>query len=319
MYGAQQYLAVDGAGVYGGRGGGGGPPVEGVDGNWRCLSCSNINFGTRAVCNRCQSPRPSDVQLMQAQMEAPAVRKGGAPVEGVDGNWKCLSCTNINFASRTHCNRCQAPKPTPEQLEAAAYAPAGQRPAAFGKGGPPVEGMDGNWKCINCGNINFVQRAKCNRCQTDKALSVNPMAQMLGYDQQSFDMSQFGMNAMAQLPASLLGGDQAAAAAAMGMAAATGMGSSQELPVVLAKMEQMEQRQTQMALTVSALQQQVQNLQKQLTEQAFQLATQANVTSTLALRSKAEDGTEGGGGGTLLGKRTGDHPDDGNNPPPALR
>eukprot|EP00343_Euplotes_focardii_P011418 CAMPEP_0205830888 /NCGR_PEP_ID=MMETSP0206-20130828/42425_1 /ASSEMBLY_ACC=CAM_ASM_000279 /TAXON_ID=36767 /ORGANISM="Euplotes focardii, Strain TN1" /LENGTH=224 /DNA_ID=CAMNT_0053134965 /DNA_START=20 /DNA_END=690 /DNA_ORIENTATION=- len=30
-----------------------GPPQEGVDGNWRCLKCDNINYARREVCNRC--------------------------------------------------------------------------------------------------------------------------------------------------------------------------------------------------------------------------------------------------------------------------
>ena len=32
-------------------------PVEGIDGNWRCTNCNNINFGTRAQCNRCGASR----------------------------------------------------------------------------------------------------------------------------------------------------------------------------------------------------------------------------------------------------------------------
>ncbi len=35
-----------------------GCPTEGERGNWRCLSCANINFGHRNACNRCKQPRP---------------------------------------------------------------------------------------------------------------------------------------------------------------------------------------------------------------------------------------------------------------------
>ena len=38
------------------------PPFAcaGVDGNWRCPSCSNINFGSRDNCNRCRYPKPPE-------------------------------------------------------------------------------------------------------------------------------------------------------------------------------------------------------------------------------------------------------------------
>merc|ERR1711971_1257624 len=37
-------------------------------------------------------------------------RTGGPPQAGVDGNWKCNSCNNANFAQREKCNRCGADK-----------------------------------------------------------------------------------------------------------------------------------------------------------------------------------------------------------------
>ena len=37
-----------------------GCPIEGVDGNWRCTECGNINFGKREKCNRCSAPRPAE-------------------------------------------------------------------------------------------------------------------------------------------------------------------------------------------------------------------------------------------------------------------
>jgi len=37
----------------------------------------------------------------------------GAPTPGENGNWLCPrpQCANVNFPKRTHCNRCQTPKP----------------------------------------------------------------------------------------------------------------------------------------------------------------------------------------------------------------
>jgi len=38
---------------------------------------------------------------------------------------------------------------------------------------PPQEGVDGNWKCLECNNINFSHRTKCNRCAIDKPAARN--------------------------------------------------------------------------------------------------------------------------------------------------
>lgn len=101
-------------------------PVEGVDGNWRCTNCNNINFGTRAQCNRCSASRahaaanPALNALMllpdgtagQPKLMAATSAKDarGLPIDGVDGNWRCHSCQNINFATRQACNRCSKSK-----------------------------------------------------------------------------------------------------------------------------------------------------------------------------------------------------------------
>jgi len=42
-------------------------------------------------------------------------KKKGPPVAGVDGNWLCKGCNNVNFGIRDNCNRCQAPKPTSDE------------------------------------------------------------------------------------------------------------------------------------------------------------------------------------------------------------
>lgn len=48
-----------------------GPPVDGVDGNWKCNQCRNVNYQIRDVCNRCQAPKPPEVlqRLMQEQYQ----------------------------------------------------------------------------------------------------------------------------------------------------------------------------------------------------------------------------------------------------------
>merc|ERR1712176_737438 len=140
-----------------------GPPVASVDGNWACLLCKNVNYAVRDVCNRCQSPRDAALEAEFSQdvstppPAAPLAARGntGPPVAGVNGNWACMHCRNVDFAARDVCNRCQMPKPPPQV--------AGKR------GGAPVAGVDGNWACSHCGNVNFPTREACNRCQTPRA------------------------------------------------------------------------------------------------------------------------------------------------------
>jgi hypothetical protein len=46
-------------------------------------------------------------------LAAPALpdkRSRAPPVAGDQGNWAC-NCGNVNFAFRTQCNKCEAPKP----------------------------------------------------------------------------------------------------------------------------------------------------------------------------------------------------------------
>mmetsp|Transcript_49164 Transcript_49164/g.137718 ORF Transcript_49164/g.137718 Transcript_49164/m.137718 type:complete len:320 (+) Transcript_49164:68-1027(+) len=141
------------------------PPVAGVDGAWACSQCMNVNFATRDACNRCQLPKA----------QAGAAGKGGAPIPGVNGNWSCPACKNINFGTREACNRCQTARPlgmiqlSPQQL---------QGPSQRGKGAPPLPGINGNWLCPQCQNVNFPQRDVCNRCQAPRP----PQASVGGAD-----------------------------------------------------------------------------------------------------------------------------------------
>eukprot|EP00443_Scrippsiella_acuminata_P075472 CAMPEP_0115420554 /NCGR_PEP_ID=MMETSP0271-20121206/25788_1 /TAXON_ID=71861 /ORGANISM="Scrippsiella trochoidea, Strain CCMP3099" /LENGTH=61 /DNA_ID=CAMNT_0002845153 /DNA_START=52 /DNA_END=233 /DNA_ORIENTATION=- len=58
-------------------------PVAGVDGAWACTSCSNVNFATREVCNRCQAPKPAEAGAAGGGGGWAGGGRGGAPVAGV--------------------------------------------------------------------------------------------------------------------------------------------------------------------------------------------------------------------------------------------
>ena len=140
-----------------------GPPVAGVDGNWACVACGNVNFAQRDVCNICQLPwAPAQTKTSGGK---------GAPVAGIDGNWLCPACNNVNFGTRNACNRCGLPKPIDRARQSLLATAPKSAPMPKPKSVAPVAGVDGNWLCTNCGNVNFGSRDMCNRCNMPRPAS----------------------------------------------------------------------------------------------------------------------------------------------------
>ncbi|KAG7390533.1 Zinc finger Ran-binding domain-containing protein 2 [Phytophthora pseudosyringae] len=82
-----------------------------------------------------------------------------------DGDWACPNpgCSNINFARRNSCNRCQTPRPE--------EAGGGDKPKPKGGAdfrGPPGLFQPGDWTCTTCGNVNWERRSECNMCKSSK-------------------------------------------------------------------------------------------------------------------------------------------------------
>ncbi|ETI36344.1 hypothetical protein F441_17400 [Phytophthora nicotianae CJ01A1] len=81
-----------------------------------------------------------------------------------DGDWACPNpgCSNINFARRNACNRCQTPRPE---------GVGGDKAKTKGGTdfrGPPGLFQPGDWTCITCGNVNWERRTECNMCKSSK-------------------------------------------------------------------------------------------------------------------------------------------------------
>lgn len=105
-------------------------------GDWICENCQNVNYASRQVCNKCQTPRNSS-------------QINGAGMNGMrPGDWICKSCNNHNYASKEICNKCGGPK-------SEGYVnTSNMRP--------------GDWICPSCNNHNYADKLGCNRCGTQK-------------------------------------------------------------------------------------------------------------------------------------------------------
>jgi len=68
--------------------------------------------------------------------------RGLRAVERRQGDWDCPQCSELNFAARNMCRKCNAP-----------------RPEHLGVGGRP-----GDWVCFKCGDLNFASRTICRKC-----------------------------------------------------------------------------------------------------------------------------------------------------------
>jgi len=184
------------------------PPEVGVDGNWACPKCDNVNFGIRTECNLCKT-QP-------------------------DGKWVCPGCKNVNFPHREECNRCKVSRPartgnpsrgpgvatgmgmgmgggmnrmggdprvalamqlvglfsgSPDPFTSAAQFVYALGASGAGYGALPAFGMggggfaapagqkrprgapqagEGGNWACSCGNVNFAFRTSCNKCETPK-------------------------------------------------------------------------------------------------------------------------------------------------------
>ncbi|KAF4681221.1 hypothetical protein FOZ60_012447, partial [Perkinsus olseni] len=138
-----------------------------VGGNWTCHSCGNVNYSDRTVCYRRQCGRPRE-QVEHSPVEPSIHRSSGrqttagvsffAGLGDVAGSWECRACGNVNYPSRIKCNnrRCGLPR---EEAVVSSLTP---QPARTPRGNGPQAGVDGNWLCSACGNVNYASRERCN-------------------------------------------------------------------------------------------------------------------------------------------------------------
>jgi hypothetical protein len=150
-------------------------------GDWLCANCGENNFRFRTHCNLCSKPRSPGAEGSNAGEDSnnnsnsrPSNRsssnRGSSTQQRGFGDWTCGTCNSLNFKFRTECYSCREPRSAADIAAAAAASRETRGP----KGSDLTEAnmKPGDWKCTDCGSINFRGRASCFTCRTPKSSSA---------------------------------------------------------------------------------------------------------------------------------------------------
>lgn len=79
--------------------------------DWTCPECGDLNFARRKYCRACDTPRPGGDRERGGRESGDRERPAQREYLLKDGDWTCADCGDVNFAFRTECRKCNAPKP----------------------------------------------------------------------------------------------------------------------------------------------------------------------------------------------------------------
>lgn len=154
-------------------------PEDGRPGDWICPndSCKHHNFKFRQICQKCFTNKYGENVIIQ---------EGKKP-----GDWNCPIDGNLNYAWRTHCQKCgnQGPRGAGNHMAQTNYrnpndwtgmgqqygfpqygmGQHGYGQQRFGYFGNITKGLkSGDWTCPNCFDLVYESRINCRKCNTPK-------------------------------------------------------------------------------------------------------------------------------------------------------
>lgn len=167
----------------------GGDGREGRPGDWTCPRCQANVFASKSACFKCGEPRPTDQREggsyggsgggyeRQGDFSSFGNRDGGG---SRPGDWECPSCGANVFASKSHCFKCQTPRPGGGGGMEGSYNTSGGDFSSFNSGGRRggydrdggsygevgggYEPRPGDWECPSCGANVFASKDNCFKC-----------------------------------------------------------------------------------------------------------------------------------------------------------
>lgn len=84
------------------------------------------------------------------------------------GDWDCPSCCGMNFASRTVCYKCSAPKPNADSKASTTVSIRNPSTSTVSVLNPSSTRKAGDWSCNSCSALNFAKRSSCYACCASK-------------------------------------------------------------------------------------------------------------------------------------------------------
>lgn len=132
-----------------------GTPSWSREGDWNCPSCGDIQFSRNETCRQCGAAKP---QIHAQQAGAAVLFDDAAPLQEREGAWSRPGYGDLQFARDRRYGAAEFARNL-LGLGAVEAMPA----PAFG-GSAPAWSREGDWNCLECGDIQFARNESCRKC-----------------------------------------------------------------------------------------------------------------------------------------------------------